>query len=209
MRKKFLTIACCAALLSISTTAYSAEGLYVSGNIGVAILSDADVTDTKPAGTPNGSLEYDTGTALGIAVGYDYGNDIRAEFEIEYQKNDMDKFNPSGSGAVTVNGDISSVAFLANGYYDFHSESDFTPFVSGGLGFASLSMNDFNTSGFIVDDDQTVFAYQLSLGVAYAVNKRVDVDVKYRYFATSDADFNNATVEYATNNVTIGVKVGF
>jgi opacity protein-like surface antigen len=208
MKKKFLTIACCATLLSISTTAYSAEGLYVSGNIGAAILSDSDVTNTKPAGN-NGSLEYDTGVALGVAVGYDYGNDIRAEIEIEYQKNDTSTFDPSGAGAVNSTGDVSSTAFLANGYYDFTSESAFTPFVTGGLGFASLSANDLNISGIKVNDDQTVFAYQLGFGVSYAVNKRVDVDVKYRYFATSDADFNNATAEYKTNNVTIGVKVGF
>jgi len=208
MKKKFLTIACCAALLSIYTTAYSAEGLYLSGNIGGAILSDSDVTNTKPAGN-NGSLSYNSGVALGVAVGYDYGNSMRAELEIEYQKNDTDKFNPSGSGAINANGDISSTAFLANGYYDFHSESAFTPFVTGGLGFASLSANDVNVAGFKVNDDQTVFAYQVGLGVAYAVNEKVAVDVSYRYFATSDADFNNATVEYKTNNITLGVKVGF
>ncbi len=42
IKKKILTIACCAVLLSISTPAYSGDGLYVSGDIGAGILSDSE-----------------------------------------------------------------------------------------------------------------------------------------------------------------------
>jgi len=52
-------------VFSFSTIAY-AEGLYFSGNIGAALLTDADVTEPGF----NAELESDTGVALGIAVGY-------------------------------------------------------------------------------------------------------------------------------------------
>jgi len=198
MKKKIFTIVYCVALLSISTTAYSAEGPYVGGNIGAAILSNADVTD--PNG--NGSLQTNTGGALGVAVGYDYGNNIRAELEIAYQKNDSSN----------LTGDTSSTALLLNGYYNLTSEGAFTPFMSGGLGFAKVEMNDVNVprSGIPrLNNSDTVFAYQLGLGIGYAVNKKVTVDVKYRYFATSDANVDAATAEYRSNNIYIGVRVGF
>jgi opacity protein-like surface antigen len=207
MKKKTLTIACCAALLSISSVAYSAAGPYVSGNVGLAIANDSDVT-LVPGITVD--VESDSGLALGAAAGYAFEFNTRVEAEIVYQKNDLDEINIFGLD-LDLSGDTSSTALLFNGYYDFNNASAFTPFIGAGIGVANVEVNDFNILGLggLPDDDDTVFAYQVGAGVAYAINENIDIDVKYRYFATSDPEFDITEIEYSSHNIYAGVRIGF
>lgn len=210
MKKKTLTIACCAALLSISSVAYSAAGPYVSGNVGLAIANDSDWTDSTFPGITL-DIESDPGWALGAAVGYAFEFNTRLEAEITYQENDLDNVNVFGFD-VDLSGDTSSTALLFNGYYDFNNASAFTPFIGGGIGVANVEINDINIPGSGLPnfgDDDTVFAYQVGAGVAYAINENIDIDVKYRYFATSDPDFDTSEVEYSSHNIYAGVRIGF
>jgi opacity protein-like surface antigen len=212
MKKNISIITGCALLLSISSIAYAAEGPYLCGNVGLAMANDSDVTE--PVSLPGITLnfEFDKGFGVGGAVGYGIGN-IRVEGEIAYQKNDMDKATAEGfAGSADLTGNISSTALLFNGYYDFKNESAFTPFISVGIGVAKVNVNDFNTPGSGVpnaDEDDTVFAYQVGAGIAYAVNDRVNIDVKYRYFATEDPEFDTVKTEYSSHNVYAGVRVYF
>jgi len=209
MKKNLITYCICAMLLAFYTSAYSAEGPYVSGNIGFAMLSDSDITDSTVPGITLDS-EFDTGLALGVALGYGFGK-TRIEGEIAYQKNDFDKIGVLGV-SFDASGDATTLAFLLNGYYDFTNNSRFTPYVSAGLGFARIEVNDFSVPILGVppeSDDDTVFAYQIGAGVGYAVSKNVTIDVKYRYFATSDPKFDTTEAEFASHNLLFGVRVNF
>ena len=53
------------------------------------------------------------GMAFGIAIGNDFGNNIRLEGEIAYQKNDLDKATELGV-SLPLTGSVSSFAFLLN-----------------------------------------------------------------------------------------------
>jgi opacity protein-like surface antigen len=209
MKKNLLIISVCVLAIFFSSSAYSAEGLYVSGNIGFAMLSDSDITDsTLPGATI--TTEYDTGWALGGALGYDF-NRFRVEGEISYQKNDVDKIGAMGV-SFDASGDVSSLVFLINGYFDFVNDSGFTPYISAGLGYAKVEFNDLKVpaiSSLSAGDDDSVFAYQVGLGVGYAVTEQVTIDVKYRYFATEDPEFDTAEVEVASHNFLFGVRFNF
>ena len=208
MKKNLLIISVCVLAIFFSSSAYSAEGLYVSGNIGFAMLSDSDVTDPDPSN--NFTMEYDTGWALGGALGYDF-NRFRVEGEISYQTNDIDKVGAMGV-SLAASGDVSSLAFLINGYFDFVNDSAFTPYITAGLGYAQIDLNDFNVAGSgesDYSDDDSVFAYQVGLGVGYAVTEKVTIDVKYRYFATEDLEFDTTEVDVASHNFLFGVRFNF
>jgi len=207
MKKQILTIACCAALLSISSIAYSAEGLYMSGNVGLAMANDSDVTDSDVPGLTL-NFESDSGFAFAGAIGNSFSNYVRLEAEIAYQKNDMDKVGLLGV-SVPINGDTSSTALLFNGYFDFINKSAFTPYISGGLGFANVDVSAITVPGLgtlTSSDDDTVFAYQFGVGVGYAVNDKVTIDVKYRYFGTADLEFDTTEVEYSSHNIYAGIR---
>jgi len=206
MKKLVLCLFSGLIVFSFSTIAY-AEGLYFSGNIGAASLTDADVTGPGV----NAELESDTGVAVGIAVGYAYSNNIRAEIEFAYQKNHADIYNESGVES-DATGDTSSYAGLLNCYYDFVNDSSLIPFITAGIGYAKVKMDDVNYSGSGVpniDDDDAVFAYQVGAGLGYVVSEKIILDFKYRYFGTADPEFYNTDVEYASHNFYVGMRAFF
>jgi opacity protein-like surface antigen len=209
MKKNLLITFVCVLVFFFSAPVYSAEGLYVSGNIGFAVASDSDLTDsTVPGITVN--TEFDTGLAFGAALGYDF-NRFRVEGEISYQKNDIDKISAQGV-ILDATGDAVALSFLINGYYDFINSSAFTPYISAGLGFAQVEFNDLdiNSLGFSgSNDEDTVFAYQIGIGVGYAVTEKVTIDVKYRYFGAENSEYNTTEAEFASNNFLFGVRFNF
>ena len=209
MKKNLLIIFVILLTLFLAAPVYSAEGLYVSGYFGFAMASNSDLTDsTVPGVTVN--TEFDTGPALGAALGYDF-NKFRVEGEISYQKNDVSQI---GSQGVLLNntGKVTAFSFLINGYYDFINKSAFTPYISAGLGFAQVEFNNLDISGLGFsgsNDEDTVFSYQVGIGLGYAVTEKVTIDVKYRYIGAEDSEYDTTKAEFASNNLLFGVRVSF
>ena len=203
-----------ASLLALSlfwtASAHSAEGMYASGALGLNSASDADAAQPYMPGT-KGTMSFDTGFGFLAAVGYGMDN-FRLEGEFAYQKNDLNDFDVLGY-STGLTGDVSVWSMLCNGYYDFPIGGDITPFVTAGLGFAQVNMNDFNTpqSGQSAwSSDDYVFAWQVGAGVSYTVNKELTLEGKYRYFATTEASFNDGgSVEFASNNFYLGARYSF
>ena len=208
MRKTVQLLLIAAMFFSLSTFAYSAPGLYVGGNLGLASLNDSDVS----APNYSASVTTDMGASLSGVVGYAFENNFRIEGELVSQANEFDQSKESGSN-YSLTGDVTSLAIMANGYYDFNNKSRFTPFIGAGIGFANVSVNDLHYVGYSddanIDDDDTVFAYQLSAGVGFEITERITLDLKYRYFETEDLDIKNGTVEYSSNNVYTGIRLSF
>jgi len=209
MKKNLLTIFVCVLTFFFSTPFCSADGIYVSGDLGFAMASDSDLTDSAVPGiTVN--TEFDSGLALGAALGYDF-NRFRVEGEISYQKNDVDKIGAQGV-SLDATGDATALSFLINGYYDLKNRSAFTPYISAGLGFAQIEFNNIDISGLGFsgsNDEDTVFAYQIGMGIGYAVTEKVTIDVKYRYFGTEDSEYDTTQAEFASNNFLFGVRINF
>ena len=209
MNKNLLIIFVCVPALFFSATVHSAEGLYISGNLGFAMASDSDLTDSTVPGVTV-KTEFDTGLAFAAALGYDF-NRFRVEGEISYQTNDVDKIGALGV-FFDATGDATALSFLINGYFDFVNSSAFTPYISAGLGYAQVEFNDLNISGSGFpgsSDDDSVFAYQIGIGVGYAVTEKVTIDVKYRYFGTEDSEYDTTEGEFASNNFLYRVRINF
>ena len=189
-------------------SAQAGQGMYVSGNIGMAVATDADVTDASPY---TGTMQYDSGLALLGAVGYGMDN-FRIEGEVGYQKNDFDSLEIIGY-KFDLSGDISTLSGMCNGYYDFSVGHGFTPFVTAGIGFAQVEINDYSVDGYSEpawNDDDTVFAWQVGAGVGYAVSNNMTLEAKYRYFATNKAEFDDgSTLEFASHNFYVGMRYSF
>jgi len=198
-----------------SAYADSNNGWYYGLGAGAAMATDGDWRSTD--GSANGDIEYDTGFLVSGVVGYKFGMP-RLEAEILYQNNDADKMNAAGSAPDNLSGDISSLAFMVNGYLDFANETRFTPFILAGIGAANVEMDNLTQSDGtkIIDDDETVFAYQVGAGVAVDISENFILDFKYCYFGTDDQDFSDLTDpaniienEFASHNITIGFRYSF
>ena len=198
-------------LLMLPVVSFSAAPRpYISGQLGVAFLADSDLS--IPSEDVTATLEFDPGLATSFAGGVNFGM-FRVEGEIGYQQNDVDKFSAcygGDCGSAKASGDVSVLSMLGNFYVDFVNSSPVTPFITAGLGIARVEINDLSTVGeYIGGSDDTVFAYQFGVGLAFAINKNMAIDLKYRYFATADPDFDGVEGEFASHNVYCGFRYTF
>ena len=70
--------------------------------------------------------------------------------------------------------------------------SKWRPYI--GVGFVNVSYNDVMLRGaLVIDDDDTVFAYQGTVSVAYSFSPQWEGMLGHRYFGTDDADFVDST----------------
>lgn len=202
---KMFVVAC----MVLTASAASAEDgkTYFGFNAGVFMPTDSEITDNVG---DKADIEYDAGFTLGAFGGYEFGNGLRLEGELAYKQADMDKIKVG-----SLNGDIKSEAsvfsVMANVFYDFKNKSIVTPYIGGGIGIATVYVDDASVNGTTVwnNDDDTVFAYQVGAGVGFNVSSRVTLDLGYRYFGTSDVKFEMAKAEFASHNVLGGVRFKF
>jgi len=201
-------------VLCFSQTAYGGN-LYAGGNAGLAVLADSAV---KVDGIPvEGEFEFDMGPAIGGFIGYDFGK-IRLEGEVSYQKNDFDKLTMIAYGQgfeEKIKGDMSLTALLVNGYYDLPPSASGVAniYITGGAGIVNVRTHDFSapswsayTSG---SDDDTVFAFQVGIGVAVTAYKAVIMDFQYRYFGATYAEIEGGDFEIGSHNILVRLRFPF
>lgn len=185
--------------------------MYVSGFAGFTVLPDSGLDQ---AGIFTSEFKYDTGLNIGGAIGYKWPVGIRSEAELSYRQNTIDFITltefgfPPISGSA-VNSHVGAFAFMANLWYDIDTASDLIPYIGGGVGGANITY-DFN--GFSEDD--TVFAWQLGLGLGYQVTPGIVLFTDYRWLATTDPTipdpgFPDVKGEYSSHNVQFGVRAHF
>ena len=180
---------------------------YVTGGLGASFVDDVDATQAGVTLT----TELDTGIFATGAFGRSFGN-FRAEGELAYNTNDVSALSVPGVGGVTASGDISTFAFMVNGYYDFSTNSKWKPYIGGGIGGGNVSVNSLSVVGVLLaDDDTTVLAYQAKVGVAYEFSPAWEGTLGYRFFGTEDADFvDSSGSPFSTDGIKAHiVEVGF
>lgn len=124
--------------------------------------------------------------------------------------------------ATTANasGSISTLSGLVNLYYDFDTQSNWEPYIGGGIGVSLFSAHDLSISypgttfTATVDDSTLGFVYQLMAGVGYYFNPQTAVTLGYRYFNTFNTSFDTPLGEVnlegvGIHNLEVGVRYFF
>lgn len=198
MRKSVL-FAASALILSVAQAEINP---YVSLNLGVASVSDAEISNSGGA-----ELETAAGPLFGMAVGVALDTvPVRIEAEYSYQENDIDSVKTL-LGTVNLDGEATSQAGMLNVYYDFTNDtSPLTVSLMAGMGLANVDADLGMGDG---ADDDTVFAYQCGFGIGYPLSDNLMLDTKYTYFATDDPEFEALTTEIDVHRVTLGLRYSF
>lgn len=181
---------------------------YLDLDVGAAFSPSSRVSNSTVAGL-SGNMSTSTGFVTGGAIGMRLGGGARADFEIAYRRNEIDKINFGAFGLPAAGGsggDVSSVAFLLNGYFDVPLDSRWTSSFGVGLGGADVSLK---VDGSSFDDSAFVFAYQIDTGLAYALTRALSVTAGYKYFATADPKMGANEFEYQTHNLELGLRYSF
>jgi len=200
MKKQFFVLLALTMFIGLGVSAAFAAP-YVSVNVGAVWLEDTDIEDDFG---DEAEMSFDTGFGITAAIGNAYENGLRGEVEFGYRTSDIDEFD-SDFGSRSINGDISTISLMVNGYYDFMPKETICPFIGAGIGYANVE-GDIDELG---SEDDNVFAYQVAVGVAFAINPQTKIDVQYRYFDTDDSDFDGLEAEYGTHNAMLGVRYSF
>jgi opacity protein-like surface antigen len=221
--KLFILVALAAfAIPAVGSAAPPRMGPYVSGFIGISLPQDTDVNSSS--GIITDRVEFDPGINVGASGGFDFGY-VRLEGELSYKHSEIAAVNDQTTSPVTqfrnIDGSLGVFAAMFNGFFDLHNDTPVTPYLGGGIGFATLHLSDTfgtprggGTRTLLYDsDDDTVFAYQAGAGLEIALNRMLSLDLGYRYFATSRANFEDTLdqtdLKYESHNGTVGIRVKF
>jgi opacity protein-like surface antigen len=228
MQRKFFALLVLAILVipAMGAAAPPRPGAYVAGFLGVTVPVDADVTTTQYGPgykNYNDRVEYDPSLNIGGSGGYDFGF-LRLEGELSYKNGEMSSLTErvSNTKYANVDGRVGVYSLMFNAFLDLRNPSPFTPYIGGGIGFATLYLDDTfgtNTStGFrnriYESDEDTVFAYQVGAGLEISLTQNFSLDLGYRYFGTAKGNFNRNTsqateLKFESHNASIGFRVKF
>jgi len=211
MRKPFL------ALLALSFAASTAlaqdreDSFYLDLAFGAV---GADAVD--PPGAV-GEVEFDTGVATALAVGYplfqtgDVTWSLEGELYYSYFKLDEDDL---GNFPGTKSQGASTSAVMANLVADVPLTSSVSLYLGGGIGYAPNITYDTLDTGSYQQVDTDGSAAQFMIGLSYRLGSQYDFSLGYRYFATSNIDVletvgNNVDeVEFANNVFELSFRWG-
>ncbi len=215
--KKNLSLLAAFLVVGFCATPASAADHYVSGMAGISWMNDIKMGDTRTA--TDQKLDMGSGLTLLGAIGCDYG-DYRIEAELGYQKNDIKNTKytpivtpaPVATASTPTDGDVSVLSLMANCYYDFDL-GGVELYATAGVGVAQVSFDDLKPEGETesITEHETTLAWQVGAGVAAPIADNIKLDLRYRYFATTDFDVahgsDNTNVE--SHSVLLGLRVGF
>jgi opacity protein-like surface antigen len=142
--------------------------------------------DTKPTEGTDDDDAFGDKIAVGMETALPSGK-LRTELEIGLNTKVRTISKAKGYEEEVTKAETDNITYMLNAYYDFNTGTKFTPYFGFGLGIAninskikydSVALEGQNTRG---DTETNNFAYNLGIGIGYAVNERISVDFGYRY----------------------------
>lgn len=163
---------------------------YSTIRLGAAMPQDVEI----------GAAEHsmDTGFIVNLATGKHVGNHLRLEGEFGYITADASDFNDT----------YESVQLMGNAYIDMPEARflNITPYVGAGVGGA---LNWASGNHFPGSEQDFNFAYQGRVGINWNISPKYALDLGYRYFATSDPEFDGYEASWGNHNIELGLVARF
>lgn len=212
MKRSILLGTTAALILSASAQALP-DGWYLSLEGGANWVQDWEFKTVPDFEGPTsaGSMEFDPGWAILASVGYGRGN-WSAEFETGFRRNELDE-NTIGAEAGFDDVRLSETSFMANLKYHYPLGQKITLTVGGGIGADYAEMR-IDSGALRTEDEDWNFAYQGIVSAGYAIGQRSELFAAYRYFRTTDAEFDFRPglslivdgEEFSKHTVTLGFR---
>ena len=219
----------------------SRSGWYLTAGAGTSYEAPIKDSRTSTYDSPTlgmtsyqdtGDLNLGFGFAADAGVGYDFGNNLRAEVTYQFNTYTTGTDALSGtlsyaggsdtfSGQDTLSGRVYRNSAIASLYYDIPTKSRWVPYFVGGLGWTNVSTTDivYNYNVTLGSGGQAVgsktvpggnagaFGYQAKLGISYLATKNTDLFIEGNYFGNTSVNLGSGTSFGSFNSY--GVKAGF
>ena len=198
------------------------KGWYGTAGIGTFSLSDPEGEECEDlfGGELCADYEYEFDTALSgeIGVGYDFGKFrveatyVRSATSLSDVDIDVtfDGVEIGGLDSDVDGGDSELNSFMLNGYFDFHNDSKFVPYVGGGIGYTVVGFSGYSITVLgeeieFDDGSEATFSYQAKVGVSYLASEKIDIFGEAVFAGTSGFTLEGVDVDPVTG---WGAKAG-
>jgi opacity protein-like surface antigen len=208
-------------------TASAQTGGYMGVFGGYTLSSDASTSyydyDYYYYYRDNYDLDAQETWVLGFKLGYTLPRlkIFSFEFEYSYLNPDLDRTLSTypDAGYAKIEGDASFHNFMFNAIAKY-PEGKIHPYIGTGLGFSYIDASVSTTSTSHSDsNDDTVFAWQILVGIELELTNYLSMDIGYRYLATeseSESDYydhsyyhEDYSIDYETSIISIGLIFKF
>ena len=171
------------AALAASGSANAATGWYMSLGAGANWIEDGDfrvyVDDTEIGA---GSVKYERGYVVSGALGYDFGEHWRTEFEVAYRDNDVKSFAPMPGDFDFSLPQVWELSQMVNVMYDVPLGGNWEVSVGAGVGGNLVTIKGLD----IGEVDDYVVAGQLIAETSYRFSDRWQAYAGYHYMFQDD-----------------------
>jgi opacity protein-like surface antigen len=204
-------------LLLLACQGAGAGTFYIGGQ-GALLLVDESRNDGADGLRFN--LKFDPGHHGAAVLGFDLEDDYpslgygRIELEAALRQSDVEKLTYL-DGPVPAGGKVRVESLLFNTFGEHRDSFPLLPYVGVGLGVARVRMENIITlGGPVVDDEDTVFAWQAGAGLGWQAFRHLAFDLGYRYFQAVDPKFTDTAgmefrARYRAHSVLLGARLMF
>ncbi len=216
--KKLISVSALAAALALTGPVAQAQdtGLYVGLKTSLFFSPKSQNNlEVESNGTFNQKLS--TGFGLNAAVGYDWGQYLRTEFEFGYKFQNAKSLYTGGLYFDDTSGKVRQFTMMSNIYVDVPVAANFEVFAGVGLGISVIGAHNYKIEGQnqkIIKGGNAAFAYQFMAGVSYGLASNLDLVLEYRYTQTVQKSVKNDTgfgikADFNAHNMGVGVRFKF
>ena len=155
----------------------------------------------------NGGSEKGSVLGLGVSLGTDlsYSSSLPVRLETEYLYHGNQTFSVGNQ-----NHDISAHSIMGNIFLDLQTDTEFTPYVGGGLGVAHLK-DHVTVGNTITRDKRWNLAWNLGGGIAWGLSESLALDLGYRYMDLGKTDGSllpeSTTTELTAHEFSLGLRI--
>lgn len=185
MKKQMLALFALLLLTSVSlySQEYPTQGIYAGAVSGLNLeyfQHNSRFTrrhfDTEP------------GYQVGGSLGYKFCNNIRVEGEVSYRRNNFKHFYRGHRELITC---------MANAFYDFDTNSEWTPYLGMGIGYAhargkirpAYPYHFYDVRYFSFAENMA--AWQGIAGISYRLTCSTEIGVEYRILLAQEKSYNH------------------
>ncbi|PWS34006.1 hypothetical protein DFH01_27110 [Falsiroseomonas bella] len=181
-----------AVALPAMASAQPVTGLYLGAGMGFDIPLDQTIS---ASGLADETLTIDWGTGFAgvLSLGYGFGNGVRAELEGSYRSTSIGGI--SGTDVANFSsGSQNSYGLMVNGFYDVRLGVDWVqPYLGAGLGYQWTELDGYRLGpadgrafGMSASGTDGAFAYQAIVGAAFPLRAvpGLSLTAEYRFLGT-------------------------
>ncbi|WP_022665913.1 outer membrane protein [Desulfospira joergensenii] len=183
-------------------------GFYIAAGVSMASQESSDAYISSSTLYQRFGDRDDTSHGGSLAAGYDFNPafHIPVRVELEYMIRSEAETVWTGDQGIFISGPLDWEVkaktdldtLLLHFFYDFKNQTAFTPYLSGGIGFAFIDSmvlyEDSNANIFNGSSDETNFAWSLGAGCSYTLNENWGLTLGYRYLDAGTREVKPASL---------------